>query len=169
MMMGMLLLHCAATLGVALAFSAEGSIPKPPAASGKWRLTVNIGREPGAIGPTAMPAEWAASGARLLLRVDVDVSERMDVYSGGIKPLLTILTAAARNEQLLDSLATESDAEDHVGRGAKAIEPRPREGREADGLTAAFTGDQGEVCLRVCACVRVCARVCVSLNATCTG
>jgi len=40
-----------------------------PSMSGtRWKLSLNIGREPG----TAMPASWAASGARLVFPVDVD-------------------------------------------------------------------------------------------------
>ena len=57
-------------LGVALA-GANKPIPKPPATSGKWRLTLNVGREQG----TPMPAEWASSGARMLMSLDVDVLE----------------------------------------------------------------------------------------------
>eukprot|EP00966_Prymnesium_polylepis_P014245 329141-Prymnesium_polylepis.1 len=39
--------------------------------SSSWRLRLNIGREPG----SAMPAEWAASGARLSLTIDVRFDE----------------------------------------------------------------------------------------------
>ena len=36
-----------------------------------WRLRLDVGRQPG----SAMPAEWAASGARLSLTVDVRFDE----------------------------------------------------------------------------------------------
>ena len=41
---------------------------RPPASSGKWRVTLDLGREPG----TKMPTDWAASGDRLRLTVDLD-------------------------------------------------------------------------------------------------
>ena len=107
-------------LGVALA-GANKPIPKPPATSGKWRLTLNVGREPG----TAMPAEWASSGARMLMSLDVDV---------------------------LESPADEPDLDDLVGRGARAIVPRAREGAEEEespSCAASFTGDNGEVLVPV--------------------
>ena len=36
-----------------------------------WRLRLDVGRQPG----SAMPAEWAASGARLSLTLDVRFNE----------------------------------------------------------------------------------------------
>ena len=39
--------------------------------------------------------------------------------------------------------------DDLVGRDARALEPRPREAKEDDGVTASFTGDQGEVLVPV--------------------
>ena len=105
-------------LQVALA-GANKPTPKPPATSGKWRLTLNVGREQG----TPMPAEWASSGARMLMSLDVDV---------------------------LESPADEPDFDDLVGRGACAIVPRAREGQQGPTASAAsFTGDNGEVIVPV--------------------
>ena len=42
-------------------------LPIPSLDGTSWRVGLNIGREPG----TAMPQEWAASGARLAMPVDV--------------------------------------------------------------------------------------------------
>jgi len=76
-----LLLLCAAaavaavlssTASVVAAFSSPSSPPPPPSntspwAPAEWRINLNIGREPG----TYMPEDFGASGARLLLSVDV--------------------------------------------------------------------------------------------------
>ena len=42
----------------------------PTMAGTSWRLSLNVGREPG----TWMPKEWAASGARLAMPIDVHFS-----------------------------------------------------------------------------------------------
>lgn len=81
-----------------------------------WRLRLNVGREPG----SAMPPEWANSGARLAFSVDVRFSDERS-QSAAAEPLIGPLDGTRNLQPLSDTasfVGTNGEVTVPIGAGA---------------------------------------------------
>ncbi|KAJ1447518.1 hypothetical protein M885DRAFT_591333 [Pelagophyceae sp. CCMP2097] len=114
-----------AAAAVAAQEAAAAALAPAAALAARWSLSLNVGRE----GGTWMPAEWAASGARLLLKVAVEFDAAP--YGGAAEPLLGRSAFSVRPIGVATFVGPKGTTEVPIGCGGWSLQPPKRGERPA--------------------------------------